>query len=44
MFENIYVETLKIKETQIQSKHFIPGLVCIIINGLYRFTTNIFII
>lgn len=35
MIENIYVEILKIKETEIQSKHFIPSLVCIIINGFF---------
>lgn len=47
MTENICVEILKIKETEIQSKHFIPGLVCIIIiiiNGFYNFSINFFII
>lgn len=46
MIENIYVEILKIKETEIQSNHFMPGLVCIIIiiNGVYNFSINSFII
>lgn len=35
MIENIYVEILKIKETEIQSKHFIPSLECVIINGVF---------
>lgn len=46
MIENIYVEILKRKEMEIQSKYFIPGLVgiIIIINGFYNFSINIFII
>lgn len=45
MIENIYVEILKIKETEIQSKHFILDLVSIFIigNGLYNFRINVFI-
>lgn len=45
MIESIYVEILKIKETEIQSKHLILDLASIFIigNGVYNFSINIFI-